>query len=432
MPQFFSRFIYIYVVLLSQMSFAQLAAPVVPVRVLPMPIGATTTLAQQPLVMQSGYCPPGYLPQYCGLNTIGTPCTAATPVYQCIQQARIMGAYASNGCALGDQNCMMQQQMTGCPPGLLGGNCRQYYWQQQMYYQQQLQRQQFVQGAVMGGMLGSALMQQLMRGFGGGGGGPGGSGGMGPSSARGGAAYSQGGGNYSPAGSGEVGSGKLDACGTPPGSVTTALKEAVEFRRGCRLAQQGGDKKIAINDYSGSMPAYMWIFSSDGKRCLGKTSVSYGNGVNRKPGQERQCTDGSGRPLPCSEDGCHTTPPGFHLTAPHDCDKCQYSGNNSLLMVGLEGQESAQRGILIHVAESSGGASSWGCSGVGCFQDVKQMLGSGSLVYNYFGSVSLAPTCGTQAGMSNQRDPRSCRPDVRVSGPSEAAPPAEDSSATPD
>jgi len=392
------------------------------ISVLPLPpaVNSTTTLAQQPLVMQSGYCPQGYLPQYCGINSIGTPCTSATPIAQCIQQARIMGAYAANGCALGDQGCMMQQQMTGCPPGLLGGNCRQTYWNQ-MYAQRQYQQQQFIQGAMLGGMMGSALMQQMMRGFGGGGTGNG----MNPTSTHGGAAYSQGGGDYAPSGSGEVGSGKLDSCGNPPETVNSALQQAVDVRNKCRVAQQGANKKIVINDYSGSMPAYMWIFSSDGKKCLGKTSVAYGNGVNRIPGQERKCTDGSGRPLPCSENGCHTTPPGFHLTAAHDCSDCSYNSSNSLLMVGLEGQDSAQRGILIHVAQSSGSNTSWGCSGVNCFQDVKQMLGEGSLVYNYFGSTSLAPTCGSRAGMSHN-DPQSCHPDIRVPAPSEP-PPSGDS-----
>lgn len=165
-----SRHIYIYVVLVTQVAWAQMAPsvnmikpPATKVSVLPMPIGVTTTLAQQPLVMQSGYCPPGYLPQYCGLTgSIGTPCTATTPVYQCIQQARIIGAYQANGCALGDQTCMLQQQMTGCPPGLLGGNCRQIFWQNQMAYQQQQS------AAPVGAAAAMAMMPMLTRAFGGG------------------------------------------------------------------------------------------------------------------------------------------------------------------------------------------------------------------------------------------------------------------------
>lgn len=97
------------------------------------------------------------------------------------------------------------------------------------------------------------------------------------------------------------GSGKMEHCGpmNGPTQVKSALMEAKEFMNKCSLARRGPSQKIAINDYSGGSTPMMYIFDLEGN-CLGKTAISYGNGK------------GKVKPLPCSDDGEHLTPAGFH------------------------------------------------------------------------------------------------------------------------
>lgn len=383
-----------------------------------------------------GYCPAGMLPQYCTMTAI--PCSVS--IAGCIQQAQLNGRFSAVGCVPGDLACYYNQRqltMIGCPPGPMQGACTQNYFQQR-------QQQSVMQGVMIGAGAGLAA-GMLMKAMSGGGGMSSSSrapatrypddsfradssNSVQPNSMRT-SSYSRGNDDSVPSGSGIVGSSSLDACGAPPDSVNKALQEALHFKNACSVTRQvvTDSKKIVINDYS-KMPAEMYIFSSDGKKCFGKTAVSYGNGVNHVTGQ--RCTDGSGKPLPCSEDGCHTTPPGFHLTAQHDGGN--YNSSNSMSMVGLEGQGSLQRGILIHVASSSsvGAAASWGCSGVNCFQTVQNLVGYNSLVYNYFGSTSLAPSCGDSHGMSAQRNPASCHKDgQRAPPPSRAIPDSNENDA---
>jgi hypothetical protein len=180
--------------------------------------------------------------------------------------------------------------------------------------------------------------------------------------------------------------GSVEECGGGF-QVADAYKQAMKFRSQCSLANRASSQKIAINDYSGSTTPTMFIFSATGQ-CLYKTLITYGNG------------GGTGKPEPCSDNNSHMTPPGFHLTAKH-LGGATYSVDKSLLMVGLEGQGSAVRNILIHPAESPGTASSWGCSGVGNIQKIKSILGEGALVYNYFGNTQTPSNCGSSAGMSH-------------------------------
>ena len=187
--------------------------------------------------------------------------------------------------------------------------------------------------------------------------------------------------------------GKMEDCGSLPGSVKDALQEALDYRNGaCKglFERLGSDKKIAINDYSKSGTPYMYIFTSEGK-CLKKTAVTYGNGQV------------SSRPVPCSDGNKkHMTPPGFHLTEPH-IGQSDYNCSNSLGLTSLEGQGSTERGVLIHEAANPGTASSWGCSGVGedVFKSVQKELGYGSLVFNYFGDTPKGNNCVSNAGMGH-------------------------------
>ncbi len=194
------------------------------------------------------------------------------------------------------------------------------------------------------------------------------------------------------------GSGKMEHCGpmNGPTQVKSALMEAKEFMNKCSLARRGPSQKIAINDYSGGSTPMMYIFDLEGN-CLGKTAISYGNGK------------GKVKPLPCSDDGEHLTPAGFHLTSYHNGAK--YSAPSAIGMVGLEGQNSVGRGIIIHPAKSPGTASSWGCSGVGfdAFNAVKTTLGEGSLVYNFFGQTTGPSSCQNNAGLTGQH--KFCRMD---------------------
>jgi len=301
------------------------------ISVLPLPpaVNSTTTLAQQPLVMQSGYCPQGYLPQYCGINSIGTPCTSATPIAQCIQQARIMGAYAANGCALGDQGCMMQQQMTGCPPGLLGGNCRQTYWNQ-MYAQRQYQQQQFIQGAMLGGMMGSALMQQMMRGFGSGNGnGNYGNGGMGPSS--------EGGGG----GSGMSNDGIVGDCSREK----TVTPEAQQKFDACiqKMSSVTAQKSIIVDADSNTAWVVDTRDSANEPKCY-----SIGIGGNSH--------GGSGSAILGNGNGSNRTPSGMLLT--NDKKESRVFRNDTNKFCGLNGTnplngETYDRGVYLHACYGS-------------------------------------------------------------------------------
>jgi hypothetical protein len=147
----------------------------------------------------------------------------------------------------------------------------------------------------------------------------------------------------------------------------------------------------------------MYIFDVNGV-CLKKTAVSYGNGV------------GARVPVACNDNQSHLTPPGFFLTGYHSSRDYP----NSLVMVGLEGQNSAGRGILIHPAASPGTASSWGCAGVGPFQQVKQLLGEGSMVYNYFGDRPAADGCNNKNGLTSHNfcrlDPNAPRLPLQATG----------------
>jgi hypothetical protein len=187
-------------------------------------------------------------------------------------------------------------------------------------------------------------------------------------------------------GSANLNAGNLEDCGAFSSEVKKAVEETKAYRRSCGYA--GTSKHIAINDYSAN-PPFMYLFDGDLK-CLKRTAVTYGNG------------SGQSRPVPCSADGDHMTPPGFHLTATHNGER--YNSGNSLLLVGLEGQRSAERNILIHQAANPGTASSWGCSGVSgaCLTTVMEFLKVGGLVYNYFGSAPLAPGCGNSSGHGHE------------------------------
>jgi hypothetical protein len=322
----------------------------------------------------------------------GGTCTSYTPVYQCIQQGQTIGAFARYNCTLGDYNCMATQQywQSRCPPGVMQSYCVNQYYQ----YQQQQQQTRLLEAAALGGVLGGSLgvANALM--------------GKKQGSARdaveGRSRNSNAG---SPASIRAGGDGKLDSCGTISAAAAKARDEAIDFRGRCRAAQRNGNnQKIVINDYSGDGVPTMWIFNVDGKTCYGKTSVSFGSGFNEKKSADNQCLDrGNDRPLPCSEDGCHTTPPGFHLTGRHNGEN--YDETNSMSMVALEGQGSDARHVLIHVGSSPGSNNTWGCSGIGCFNQVKSLVSYGALVYNYFGDAPLAPNCRNDAGMPNHRDP---------------------------
>jgi len=185
----------------------------------------------------------------------------------------------------------------------------------------------------------------------------------------------------------QIGSGEMEACGEPPPSARGAFEIAKNFREKCSLAHRGENQKIAVNDYSSVRMPMMYIFDLQGK-CLGKTAVAYGNGV------------GPTRPMPCGDTGSHLTPPGFHLTSVHN--GALYNSSNSLGLVGLEGQNSKARGVIIHKSRAPGAASTWGCSGVGnqAFYAVKKSLGEGSLVYNYFGNTPAPAHCRNRNGLS--------------------------------
>ncbi|MGE4130208.1 MAG: hypothetical protein AB7F86_01145 [Bdellovibrionales bacterium] len=186
------------------------------------------------------------------------------------------------------------------------------------------------------------------------------------------------------------GPGVMEACGTPPAAVMEQFEMIKKFRAACVLAQRGDNQKIAVNDFSSSNTkeaSYMYIMDKDGK-CLGKTMVAFGNGAG-------------GARVGCGDANSHLTPPGCHLTAVHNGSN-KYNASNSLKMVGLQGQGSTGRGILIHATRAPGTSSTWGCAGVGydAFKAVQQTLGYGALVCNFFQANQLASGCGNRRGLS--------------------------------
>lgn len=175
------------------------------------------------------------------------------------------------------------------------------------------------------------------------------------------------------------GPGIMEKCDKAPASAEAAYNEAKTYRASCGVAQRGEQQKIAVNDYS-TRPAYMYIFDLAGK-CLGKTMVAFGNGAG-------------GAQVACSTANSHLSPAGFHLTATHHGNG-KYNPGNSLKMVGLQGQGSVGRGILLHATRAPGTSSTWGCAGVGydAFNAVKNTLGEGALIYNYWTPQQMAQGC---------------------------------------
>jgi hypothetical protein len=130
----------------------------------------------------------------------------------------------------------------------------------------------------------------------------------------------------------------------------------------------------------------------------------------------------------CSTKSSKKTPPGFHITAPHTGGTA-YSEAESIGLAGLSGQKSLEaRGILIHKAEQPGTASSWGCTGVANdkFDEIKKMLGYGSLVHNFFGKPPKL-NCDSQAGADDK-----CEPEAAArTAASGKAPPSSGSDSSP-
>lgn len=187
------------------------------------------------------------------------------------------------------------------------------------------------------------------------------------------------------------------------GGLGDAVKEMQKYRASClgrnSSGRSGLSEKMALNDYRGSTGC-MYILDADSGTCTFATPAAYGTG-------------GGVPPQPGCDGESHQTPAGFHVTARHE-QGSRYGPNNSLLMVGLQNQGSAGRGILIHQGSCQGGACSWGCSGVTDFERVKSELGEGALVYNFFG--------GKVGNCSAAGNPNVCSRDGGGSGSSVAPP----------
>jgi hypothetical protein len=206
----------------------------------------------------------------------------------------------------------------------------------------------------------------------------------------------------------DAGKGGLEKCDMLPSKVQGAKYEAQKYRRDCGMLDSNAS--FVVNDYSceatgyaQTSKPYMYIFDSRGN-CMGKTAVSYGMGNVGRSECPKACADGSE----------HFTPPGFHYTVKHD--GARYDANESFLLVGLEGQNSAGRAILIHPKNQTGAANTYGCSGVSptCISEVMALVGEGALVYNYFGSTQLPPSCNNKAGLDHTQP---CRKDWRAPAP---------------
>lgn len=182
------------------------------------------------------------------------------------------------------------------------------------------------------------------------------------------------------------------SCSNVPSQVQKALQESQSFSQSCPTARLAAGKYYVINDYSGLEGPAMYIFAPDGN-CVKSVPITWGNGAG-------------GAIKACSTDSSHQTPPGFHMTARHD--GAAYNQSNCLGLAGLSGQNSlGERGVLIHPAQQPGTASSWGCTGVPMdqFSEIQQMLGVGSLVYNYFGDNPDTSGCSDTSGFKPTCEP---------------------------
>jgi hypothetical protein len=178
-----------------------------------------------------------------------------------------------------------------------------------------------------------------------------------------------------------VGNCKCDGLSSLKDTAVADTLKYIETNKSCIEARSGGQipENMAINDYRSSTGC-MYIIDRTG-HCVKAVDAAYGIGSNQH----------GGAPTPGCGAGSLATPSGFHITGRHNGGR--YNESNSMLMQDLQGQGSAGRGILIHSGVCSGGACTWGCTGVSSngqpseetFQDVRRKIPYGSLVYNYFG-----------------------------------------------
>ncbi|UOF01144.1 hypothetical protein [Bdellovibrio reynosensis] len=182
------------------------------------------------------------------------------------------------------------------------------------------------------------------------------------------------------------------SCGNVPAHIKKAFNESIAFTKSCSAARIASNKMVAINDFSGVNKPMIYIFDLQGN-CKRATGISWGRGIPRRDSINM-----------CSKYGSLKTPPGFHITTPYSGVK--YDNSNSLGLGGLSGQDSLGRGILLHGKWYTDGANTYGCIGVpdAELQDIKSLLGHGSLVYNYSGDRQQSD-CSNPAGVKHTCDP---------------------------
>lgn len=188
-------------------------------------------------------------------------------------------------------------------------------------------------------------------------------------------------------------------CNSVSPKVKAAFQEAFTFSRMCSAAKLAPGRKIVVNDYTSQGGETMYIFDQEG-RCLDTMPISYGSGSTSMGTKSHTSTS-------CSTPNSGKTPAGMHMTAYHNGGI--YNSSNSLKLAGLSGQNSGiPRQILIHASKwGLPAAVSQGCTGVPAdkLYKVMDMLGYGSLVYNYFGSGDTARNCPNNAGQRHTCDP---------------------------
>jgi hypothetical protein len=213
-------------------------------------------------------------------------------------------------------------------------------------------------------------------------------------------------GNSSDYASGAKGSAPSGTCTSVPAQAKKAFEKALAFSKSCKYAKLTADKKIAISDYSAKTPT-MYVFNQNGT-CIDSMKIDWGRGPGANKSGDRSITS-------CSSGGSYRVPAGMHKTTFHD--GATWPKEVSMGMAGLSGQNSYGRAVLIHpsrAGNNAGGPYSIGCTGVPLnkFQNLKSMLGYGSLVYNYFGDDGRRG-----AGCANNKGQEvTCGPAESVSG----------------
>lgn len=155
-----------------------------------------------------------------------------------------------------------------------------------------------------------------------------------------------------------------------PNLPTAAVEKMRKYLAHCQNSLQIPNGLVSIVDFSTNAPV-MYLLKKDDLSCAGSTRVTFGTGSHQT------------QPRAGNVSGSHMTPSGFHITKTHNGALYKDWNSIGLFGVGSENSNTVARGVIIHPVR---GSVTLGCVGIPetRFAAVKQNLGVGSVVFNYF------------------------------------------------